>query len=316
MSTNQYNFSLLFLLCALIFSACSGDKQKEKEQTEIPKTEKNRLSESRNIAPPVSPASAAMLVINPQNATPHTTLHLSAQNIDLAHARIQWLRNGLPVQDADKTQFRALMSRKGDIIQAKAIVGGKGILSNPVTLKNSNPEISRIKILPEVFKPGDTLYVDASGTDSDKDKVTFVFQWSKNNEPAGSGKGITAEIKRGDKIVVRVTPYDGEAYGQSVTLSREVKNMPPAIVENKEFQFDGMVYSHQVVATDADGDKLTYSLDTAPEGMTIDPSTGLITWNVPADFTEDALFTVSVSDGNGGVASHQMTFTVETPPAS
>jgi FtsP/CotA-like multicopper oxidase with cupredoxin domain len=40
----------------------------------------------------------------------------------------------------------------------------------------------------------------------------------------------------------------------------------------------GTPYSYQVVATDADGDVLTYSLTTAPAGMTINASTGLVSW--------------------------------------
>src|SRR5262249_105319 len=37
-------------------------------------------------------------------------------------------------------------------------------------------------------------------------------------------------------------------------------------------------YLYKVKAIDPDGDALTYSLTTAPAGMAIDPSTGLISW--------------------------------------
>src|SRR5262249_21145636 len=43
----------------------------------------------------------------------------------------------------------------------------------------------------------------------------------------------------------------------------------------------GPPYTYQVVAHDADNDPLTYSLTTAPAGMTIDPSVGLIGWTPP-----------------------------------
>ena len=52
------------------------------------------------------------------------------------------------------------------------------------------------------------------------------------------------------------------------------------IVDHKNFNFDGSVYTYQVKATDPDEDKLTYSLKSAPAGMTIDPKTGAIQWNV------------------------------------
>ncbi|MBM4141828.1 MAG: hypothetical protein FJ242_10195 [Nitrospira sp.] len=44
--------------------------------------------------------------------------------------------------------------------------------------------------------------------------------------------------------------------------------------------------------------------------MTIDPSTGLITWNVPPEFTGKALITVSVKDGHGGEAVQSFTLEI------
>jgi hypothetical protein len=46
--------------------------------------------------------------------------------------------------------------------------------------------------------------------------------------------------------------------------------------------------------------------------MTINPSTGLIRWNVPADFKGRAPVTVSVTDGYGGEA--MQSFTLEIMP--
>lgn len=166
--------------------------------------------------------------------------------------------------------------------------------------KNTLPELSRVKILPEVFMPGDTLYVDAAGTDADGDEVTILYEWAKNNEPAGKNKQIDAPIKRGDKVSIKLTPYDGKDYGKSIVLRREIGNLPPMIVEHKRFTFDGNVYAYQVNATDPDGDPLTYSLKTAPSGMTIEKSTGLIKWSVPPDFKGKTEMKVIVSDSRGG----------------
>lgn len=65
-------------------------------------------------------------------------------------------------------------------------------------------------------------------------------------------------------------------------------------------------------ATDPDGDPLTYSLKSAPPGVTINPTTGLIQWNVPPDFKGMAPITVSVTDGHGGEV--MQSFTVEIIP--
>jgi hypothetical protein len=153
--------------------------------------------------------------------------------------------------------------------------------------------------MPEVFKMGDRLYIDASASDADEDPVVILYEWTKNGEPAGNTKEIGAQIKRGDKISVKITPFDGEAYGKPITLRREIGNMPPMIAEDKKHIFDGKVWTYQIKASDPDGDEITYALKTAPSGMTIDAS-GLIKWNVPQDSKGKAPVTVSVSDNHGG----------------
>jgi hypothetical protein len=144
--------------------------------------------------------------------------------------------------------------------------------------------------------------VEASGSDMDGDNVAILYEWTKNGEPAGKGRAIDSQIKRGDKISVKITPFDGEAYGQSIILNREVRNMPPMIVEDKKFNFNGRNFSCQLKAADPDGDTMNYSLKSAPSGMTINPSTGLITWAVPSDFKGKASFTACANDGRGGEA--------------
>jgi hypothetical protein len=65
-------------------------------------------------------------------------------------------------------------------------------------------------------------------------------------------------------------------------------------------------------ATDPDGDTLTYALKSAPAGMTINPSTGLIKWNVLPEFIGKAPITVSVKDGHGGEV--MQSFTIDITP--
>ena len=168
------------------------------------------------------------------------------------------------------SQLNTAEIKKGDKVQAKATIQGKEILSNTIQIRNSPPVISKVKILPEVFKTGDTLSVDVSASDADGDEVTVSYEWTKNGEPAGNSKRIETPLRRGDKISVRITPFDGETYGRWGVVDREIVNLPPMIIEDTIFNFDGKMYSDQIKATDPDGDTLTYSLKSAPSGMTID----------------------------------------------
>ncbi len=255
---------------------------------------------------------AFVLELTPKEATQKTTLNLVANGFDHSDAKIEWLVNGRLFTTLVPAQFNGTDASKGDSVQAVAVVGGREVRSNVVQITNAPPEITRIKILPEIFKPGDTLSVEAEGSDIDGgDSVSFVYEWTKNGEPAGKGPKIETPVKRGDKISVKVTPFDGGNYGGSVVLNRDIQNLPPMITENNEFTFDGKIYTYQVKATDPDGDALRYSLEVSPNGMTIDQSTGLIKWPVPPDFKGEIGAIAVVDDGHGGIARYNLKITIK-----
>jgi hypothetical protein len=174
---------------------------------------------------------------------------------------------------------------------------------------NNPPVVDRARLELETVGTTDILKVNALGSDKDGDEVTLEFEWVKNGEPLGSGDTIQ-EFKRGDIVSVKITPFDGKSYGRVKTLTTEISNCPPKITEHREVTFDGKLYSCQIRAVDPDEDPLTYSLKSAPSGMTIDPSTGLIQWNVPPDFQGEASIIVSVTDGHGGETTQNLTFEI------
>jgi hypothetical protein len=289
--------ALKYLLCLtlLFFLSCSAEKPAGTSQ------------------PGASPgiSGSYSLEIVPANATRNSTIHLIARGFPTSDAKIEWLVNGIPVIGSAGDNFNTSETKKKDTVQARAEVQGKDLLSNIVEIQNSPPEIKNVKLLPEVSKSGNFLSVEASGSDIDGDDVTILYEWTKNGEPAGDGKQIASPLKRGDKVDVKITPFDGEAYGRSVILHREIVNLPPVIIENNKHRFDGNTYIYQVEATDPDGDPLTYSLKSGPPGMTIDSASGLIKWNVPANFTGKAPFTVLVTDGHGAEASRGLTLNIK-----
>jgi hypothetical protein len=200
-------------------------------------------------------------------------------------------------------------AQKGDAVQAKAYFDGKEVASNIVSVKNTPPEVTRVKIMPEVFKPGDTLSIDVAGEDADGDPVEMFIEWTRNGELVCKGRCLEGPVKRGDRISVKIIPFDGERYGLPLILNREIGNMPPMLVDDRNIRFDGKTLKYQCIASDPDQDRITYSLRSAPAGMSIDPVTGQITWNVPPDFKGKASFTACANDGRGGESIH--TYTVD-----
>ena len=183
-------------------------------------------------------------------------------------------------------------------------------------VRNSPPEIRGVQFVGGDGRPGNTLGVETQGYDADGDPVQFEIAWQKNGQPAGTVNRLTAPVKRGDKVSVTVTPFDGKDRGKSATLSREILNTPPAIEGQEQFQVTDNAVTFHVRASDADGDPLTYSLKDAPVGMSIDRGTGWVRWVTSPGTTGKVPFTVVVSDGAGGESTARFTVTIAEEPST
>ena len=113
----------------------------------------------------------------------------------------------------------------------------------------------------------------------DVEGVTYKYEWLNNGQPAGDGDSISG-FKRGDRIAVKITPFDGDKPGQPRTLSMEIQNSTPKVSEGKQLKYDGKTFSYQVNASDPDGDPLAYALVESPKDMSIDTKTGTINWQM------------------------------------
>ena len=66
-------------------------------------------------------------------------------------------------------------------------------------------------------------------------------------------------------------------------------------------------YQYQIIANDPENNQLIYSLTTAPSGMVIDASTGLITWNNPT--LGNTNIKITATDTSGAIAVQEYTLT-------
>jgi len=73
---------------------------------------------------------------------------------------------------------------------------------------------------------------------------------------------------------------------------------------------EGAVYTYDVEATDPNEDTLTYSLTISPTGMTINSTTGVITWTPTEDQVGENEVVVEVSDGRKST-TQSFTITVD-----
>ncbi|WP_038033329.1 Ig-like domain-containing protein [Thermopetrobacter sp. TC1] len=116
--------------------------------------------------------------------------------------------------------------------------------------------------------------------------------------PNGDGRypvAVTITDEGGHAVVLRFTYEARNVPPQVVTPLADVEgnNAEPVRIETAQ------------AFVDADGDRLTYSASGLPEGLSIDPDTGVISGVLPADASVRGPFviTVTADDGQGGTAS-------------
>ena len=166
--------------------------------------------------------------------------------------------------------------------------------------------VKNAKLVLETRDGADVLNVVVLDKTRDSESIRYDYEWTKNGEPAGKGTSVSG-FKRGDKLSVKIAPVDGEKLGKSKTLTTEIKNSTPKIIELKNVAGDEKQVSYQVVAKDADGDPLTYSLLDGAKGMTIDSKSGMLQWSIdPAAPQADITVTVKVADGQGGEVTYPL----------
>ncbi|MDB9426649.1 putative Ig domain-containing protein [Microcystis aeruginosa CS-564/01] len=79
----------------------------------------------------------------------------------------------------------------------------------------------------------------------------------------------------------------------------------------------GQLLTYQATATDANNDRLTYSLLNQPEGMAVDAETGILIWQPKQNQIGNNRVVLRVSDGKGGIATQEFflnTKGINTPP--
>jgi hypothetical protein len=264
-----------------------------------------------------------------RNDTVTVEISLGDPDGDRVTMRYQWLVNGSAAEGQTSPTLALSGFRRGDRVSleltpvdARGAVGAP-FRTEPVEVDNTPPLATRVTIEPAAAKPGDVLQAVIQGSDPDGDPVTYLVEWWRNGKSLGApAKGRDTEQRtlategfaRGDAIVAGVTPYDAAGPGRFlVSEPLLLLNRPPVITSSPTGPTPKGLFEYTVAATDPDGDSLTFKLDTAPPGMTIEPGTGRISWQMSSKLSGPQQIRVSVDDGQQGQAFQEFTL---TPPSS
>jgi hypothetical protein len=278
---------LLIISLGLFILNCSGQP------------ENGTVAQKRAPAESGPAAQQSVISIHPLNASANSviTLHVSDRNIPTSN--IRWFVNGQEDKSNRSVRFSSGNIKKGDIVKAVLNDQGADHVSNEIYIRNSAPAINRARLLPENPVKSARITLDISAADIDDDYIIFKYKWSLNGQFAGEGNFLQTDFNRGDVISVEVTPNDRAVDGTTITLKTTIVNSLP-VVSAGSHKYDGSVYTYNVSASDPDDDLLTYKIEEGPDGMSIDPASGLISWKVGPEQAGIYDLKISVSDSQGG----------------
>jgi len=293
------------VLILLLFVGCSSDK-----------TDSGQKSSSPMAATDTAPKAATVQVsIQPADPTAADDLHLNIQGA-ASGEQITWLLNGRPVEDARGRMLPQGTALRGDRVEAQVVIDGATYTAQ-VQLADAPPRVLLVPLDKVVLAAGTDLTIEPKTLDPDGDEVTVSYRWLVNDEPVDEIEDATLpgdRFRRGDEIKAELTPYDGEKDGPVFSMpTLVVPNAPPKISSKPPASTEGNLYRYAVVAKDPDGDELHFSLDKAPEGMSIDPQTGLVEWPVAPEASGEHQVVIRVEDPDGAYATQTYQLNLKFP---
>jgi hypothetical protein len=258
-------------------TACSSPEATQTEKKAV--SEKASKLSERGKAAGKNPDRLAM-EIYPAEPTSRDDLTVLVKG-RIENPTFLWERNGAILYDQDGPRLPSGNFVRGDVVSV-TVTGENGELFVKTTIANSPPRISSVLFEDPFIHRGVDIRVFPQAEDPDGDFLDFHFKWSLNGEdihPWDSSLLPGDSFKKGDRISLEVTPFDGHDYGP-VFQGQDIiiPNAPPHFLTAPPTQFRGGTYLYEAKAEDPDGDDVTYSLLQSPPGMTMDSSTGRVVW--------------------------------------
>jgi hypothetical protein len=146
------------------------------------------------------------------------------------------------------------------------------------------PRIHRVQVEPRAPTAHEDLRVVVEVTDANEDFIDLDYLWIINDQELihqTNAHLASAAFVKGDVVRVRVSAKDGTHQTRRESKGLTILNSPPFFVQDPRVL--ASINGSRVEATDPDGDPILYRLVGTPEGMSINPTTGRISYTGSMD---------------------------------
>ena len=162
---------------------------------------------------------------------------------------------------------------------------------------------------------------DAGAVDDDGDVLTYSLEAGPMGMKIDPVTGIVnfAQAPAGDyNVQIRAADEHGADAVQSfvLTIGDVATNASSPLILSKPATIAAVnePYLYLPLAQDPDGDVLQFSLPVSPQGMSIDPDSGRVSWTPTAGQLGPQTVLLRVDDGRGGWATQLITVMIEVEP--
>ncbi len=150
----------------------------------------------------------------------------------------------------------------------------------PVLDVNRAPVILSIELEPAAPRTLDDIEVRVKAEDPDRDYIRYEYTWLVNQQELRGlrqPKLSHTNFAKGDMVQLKVVATDRDLETEGLSPVLVVRNTPPEIVSQAGSlrSIDG----YRVQAQDIDGDPLSFRLEGQPDGMSIDGSSGKLSYS-------------------------------------
>ncbi|MEM7279367.1 MAG: putative Ig domain-containing protein [Pseudomonadota bacterium] len=191
-----------------------------------------------------------------------------------------------------------------------------------LTAPGSSPRI--VSTAPLVANINTTYNYDVAATDPDGGPLTYELTIAPDGMSINATTGLisfqpTVGQAGNHSVAVTVKDDTGRNDTQGYALAVEQQgNAAPSITSTAITNAQvGSAYTYTVTANDPNtGDAVTFSLTSAPGGMTIGSANGTINWTPAANQTGSQSVTVQATDNGGLSATQSFSITVSAAPGS
>jgi len=304
---------------AWLVLACGGEDPEPSGAPLARETAESREERAENGVPVVE-----RLVLHPPAPLPGQQIEARIDAYDPdgdpIRLELEWRHEGRVIASGARSTVAPDGLAKGDEVAVFVTATDGRDTSEPlrasVTVGNTDPLVRAFYLAPDgEIAPGQEVTGAPQAFDPDGDALAYEFEWILNGERvrgADAATFDTTKLKRGDRLQARVRVTDGEAWSPTAeSMTLELANRPPRFAPLPPIESSAGGFHADLEAEDPDGDRsLRFRLLKGPEGMTVDPVSGRVSWRPGKDRVGTHPVEVAVADAFGAESALGFELTV------